>query len=253
MILLLDVGNNRIKWGVLQDGKLAQTGARTHNPGDLQTLVSKEWGEIPRPSRVMVSNVMGEEFAKEFDKLLKTTWGINAEYVVSARSVFGVTNAYHEPAQLGVDRWAALIAARHDYTGSLCIIDCGTALTLDLLAADGQHLGGLIIPGFSMMQSALQERTAGIKISSEPDSTPDDTKTVLPVNTRDAVYAGVLYASIAVIDRVIDDLSQSLGIEITGIITGGDAPLISPLLKKKYVHEPNLVLKGLAIIAGQGS
>ena len=252
MILLLDVGNSRIKWAALQDGKLIRTGSGPHNKYNPRALVGNDWHDLPRPHRVIVSNVAGRAFPGEFDELIKGTWQIRAEYITPAHNAFGVINAYRDPGRLGADRWAALIAARHEFTGALYVVDCGTALTLDMLAANGQHLGGLIIPGFSMMQSALLERTAGI--SSDPGSSHDNDGAILPNDTREAVHGGGLYAAVAVIDRVIDDVSHALGIEnITGVITGGDALLLRPLLKRKYIHEPHLVLKGLAVIAGSDS
>lgn len=252
MILLLDVGNSRIKWGIIQDGGLVRTGAVPREGADLGSLVSNEWHDIPQPDRIIVSNVVGKAFSSEFDELVKTAWKTKAVYVMPERNAFGVINAYHEPDRLGVDRWAALIAAHHEFMGALYVVDCGTALTLDLLADNGQHLGGLIIPGYSMMQSALEERTAGIGGYEGPP--PDNGRTVLPNDTPGAVDGGGLYASIAVIDRVIEDVAFAWGDEkITGIITGGDASLIQPLLKRKYAYEPHLVLKGLAVIAGSDS
>lgn len=248
MILLLDVGNSRVKWGTLEDGALTHRGVTAHVKDNLRSLVGNDLGEIPRPKRIVVANVAGKKFSDGFDQATEAAWGINAEYVVAARSAFGVTNAYHEPERLGADRWVAMIAARHAHKGALCVVDCGTALTLDVLAADGRHLGGLIIPGLAMMHSSLLEQTTGIGINME--SLPGDTSAILPADTHDAVHTGALYASIAVIDRVMEDMMDVLGMEITGVISGGAAPQMLPLLKKKFIHEPDLVLKGLVVIAG---
>ncbi|HEY4732208.1 MAG TPA: type III pantothenate kinase [Gammaproteobacteria bacterium] len=248
MLLLLDVGNSRIKWAVHQDGKLGQTGAFSHKGKGLRGLASDAWNDIQKPDRVIVSNVIGRNFSGEFDEFVNTLWGVQAEYVKSSGTAFGVSNAYPEPGRLGADRWTALIAARHQFNGDVCIIDCGTALTIDLLAANGQHLGGLIIPGLSMMRAMLMERTAGINM--DQATSPGNPLAVLPSDTHEAVYAGTLYASIAVIDRVVADVSPVLGAGITRVITGGDAEFLSRLLKGKYHYEPDLVLKGLAIISG---
>ena len=248
MILLLDVGNSRVKWGTLEDGALTHRGVTAHDKDNLRSLVGNDLGENPAPDRIIVANVAGKKFSDAFDQSTEAAWGIKAEYVVPARSAFGVINAYHEPERLGVDRWAAMIAARHAYKGALCVVDCGTALTLDVLAANGQHLGGLIIPGLAMMQSSLLEQTTGISINME--SLPGDTSAVLPADTHDAVHTGALYASIATIDRVTEDMMDALGTEMTGVISGGAVPQLLPLLKKNFIHEPDLVLKGLAVIAG---
>lgn len=250
MLLLLDAGNSRIKWAVCEDGKLGRTGAFSHKGKNLHDLAGNEWGSIPGPERIVVSNVIGRIFSDEFDEFAKKTWGITAEYIKPSRAAFGVVNAYSEPGRLGVDRWAALIAARHQFKGDVCIIDCGTALTIDLLAASGQHLGGLIVPGLSMMRTALLERAAGIDKDQAP--LPGNSLAVLPSDTHEAVHVGTLYAAIAVIDRVIADVAPIVGAGIGRVITGGDAAHLCPLLRGKYQYEPDLVLKGLAIMSGSG-
>jgi len=251
VILLLDAGNSRIKWATLANGRLARGGAIAYDKDNLQSLVENTWGDIPVPDRILVANVLGEDFIGEFDRQVKMKWDITVEYARSSQTEFGVINAYPDPDRLGVDRWATLIAARHEYSGALCVVDCGTALTLDFLAADGQHQGGLIIPGFSMMQTALLEGTAGIGAKITP--TCDHGSSILPDDTAGAVHGGALYACIALIDRVADDMSLIMDDdEITSIITGGDAAVLIPLLRKSYIHEPDLVLKGLAVMAGSG-
>ena len=248
MILLLDVGNSRIKWATLEGGELTYQGATVHEQDNLRSFVNNDLSAVPRPLRVLVSNVTGKNFVDRFNREAETAWGIKAEFVVPAQSACGVINAYHEPERLGSDRWAALIGARHVHEGAVCVVDCGTALTIDLLAAGGEHLGGLIIPGLEMMRSALLDRTADITCNME--SLPGDIGAILPADTHGAVRAGALYAVIAVIDRVMTDLTDTAGTGITGVICGGAAPQLLPLLKMKFIHEPDLVIKGLAVIAG---
>jgi type III pantothenate kinase len=250
MILLLDAGNSRLKWATLVNGCLARGGAIAYDKDRLQLLMENTWRDIPDPDRILVANVLGDDFIDELEHLVKMKWGITVEYASSSHAAFGVINAYPDPDRLGVDRWATFIAARHEYSGALCIVDCGTALTLDFIAADGQHQGGLIIPGFSMMQTALLEGTAGI--GDKITSSRDHGRSILPDDTAGAVHGGALYACIALIDRVVDDVSLIMDNELISIITGGDAAVLIPLLRKSYIHEPDLVLKGLAVMAGSG-
>src|SRR5699024_7332781 len=166
-------------------------------------------------------------------------------------SGYGIRNAYSKPETLGIDRWLALIAVRQRYRnanrdGVICIIDCGTAITVDVLAANGQHLGGLIVPGLAMMPKLLADNTAGID---KTDNKSQWEHSLLASTTDTAVSAGAFYAAVAFIDRVSGDVAVETNGEVKRIITGGDAPRILPLLKDKYEHLPDLVLWGLAQVA----
>ncbi len=130
----------------------------------------------------------------------------------------------------------------------MCVIDCGTAITVDAVDADGQHQGGLIVPGLEMMRGALLKHTHGVIYDMEADSSVE--ADLLGRNTRGCVEGGTLYAVIAFIDRVVSDLRKELGGEMQCSITGGDAPRVLPLLRGEYRHEPHLVLQGLARLAG---
>ena len=159
-------------------------------------------------------------------------------------------NAYVEPQRLGSDRWAALIGAHAAVSGPLCVVDCGSAVTLDALDVKGQHLGGLIIPGLDMMRGALINNTSGIH--EQALARGEGEVSVLARDTQGAVTGGVLYTLIAVIDRVTADLAADLQSPLTRVITGGDAERLLPLLAGPYRHEPELVLQGLAIVAESG-
>jgi type III pantothenate kinase len=243
MILLLDVGNSSIKWGVLTDGTVVPKGSFRHHGGDLVTAMREHWLSLARPERVLVSNVGGPAVAECLETWTKSTWDVRCEFVIPPQAGWGVANAYVEPERLGADRWAALVAVRSQGLVPACIVDCGTAITIDALAATGEHLGGLIIPGVSMMRHALFENTRGIP------NEGDGAVALLARSTRDAVTGGTLYAAVAVIDRVTADIAAELREPITAIITGGDAQRVTPLLAANFRHEPALVLEGLAIMA----
>ena len=159
-----------------------------------------------------------------------------------------MTNAYTLAGDLGVDRWAAIVGAHHGYPDAVCVVDCGTAITIDLVAASGEHCGGLILPGADMLQKSLLDNTAGIK---SPDVLQP--AVLLAHGTRDAVNSGVLYLAAAAIDRIVTEMGVAAG-ETTGVvITGGDAERILPLLEVAAHHEPDLVLQGLAILSDGGT
>lgn len=249
MILLIDAGNSRIKWACLVGGHL-QAGepiAHRGGTGDLQAL-SLAWAPLPRPSRLLAVNVLGPDFAGLLAAWAEDAWGLPVEFVTAQRSGCGVINAYREAERLGADRWVALIGAHYLYDGAKCVIDCGTALTIDVMAADGAHLGGLIVPGLALMRQALIERSAGIRAGLE--TTEDAEVSLFARDTAGGVMGGTLYATVATIDRIAADVRTTLATEVCCVLTGGDAGTVLPLLSEQYNHEPELVLRGLAVIAG---
>jgi type III pantothenate kinase len=242
--LLVDAGNTRIRWAGVSGGAVRPGGCETHAGGDPQALLERAWSGLPTPRAVLVANVAGEEFGAHLRAWTTRHWGVSPQFVVPRRAAFGVVNAYRVPRRLGADRWAALVATRHRIPGPACVVDCGTAITMDVLSAKGEHLGGLIVPGIGLMRRVLVEHTAGV-----PDE-PDGEVSLLARDTRDAVTGGTLYAAVAVLDRVVGDVAEELGPGLVPVITGGDAARVLPLLRGRYRHEPDLVLEGLALIAG---
>lgn len=247
MDFIVDIGNSRIKWSFANNGKLE--GAPGEGDCSLEgfdVITKKYWEELTPPARVLLSNVGSSELLKQITTWIKSKWNINADILTSPDKGCSVINAYQEPSCLGTDRWASLVAARSSTNGAVCIVDCGTTITIDALASNGDHQGGLIIPGLSMMRQALTEKTAGIVM--DGNGIAGGTDSLLASDTMGAVQGGTLYAMIAVIDRVVADVSIELGAKVTRVITGGDALAVLPLLAKEHKHRPTLVLDGLAII-----
>lgn len=247
MILLLDAGNSRLKWATLRHGQFERGGSFEHGVSTLGELASAAWSELDPPETVLVANVAGESLRRALNSWIKRRWKLIAEYLQSTAEAFGIRNAYREPERLGIDRWLALLAARELYTGPLCVIDCGTALTLDVLARDDRHLGGLIIPGMRLMQEVLIGRAEGVR--QQIKEATHEQVTLLGTDTGSAVAGGTLYAEVAVIDRVLTDLRAELGQSLRCVLTGGDAQRLQPLLAYQTDHQPDLVLLGLARVA----
>ena len=151
---------------------------------------------------------------------------------------FGVKNAYPQPEKLGVDRWLNLLAAHRYYPGQSCIVDCGTAITLDVLAADGQHQGGLICPGLQLMKKALTANTAALAFSDQPQPLG------LADNTAAAIDSGSRYAALGMIETVLGRQAPPCQL----ILCGGDAPALSTQIAYPHVVDSDLIFKGLAII-----
>ncbi|MBK8162014.1 MAG: type III pantothenate kinase [Gammaproteobacteria bacterium] len=251
MILLVDAGNTRIKWAVLENGVLHSGGAILRRGGaDGVDLLSTPWAALTPPRRLLIANVAGAEFAASFGAWTQRAWGLDAEFVSAQAKGFGVTNGYTEPQRLGVDRWLALVAARRFVKGPVCVVDCGTALTIDVMEKNGEHLGGLIVPGLVLMRRALFDKTADI--GPAMGNSPSRDIPQLAQDTRGGVMGGTLYAAASLIERVVRDADESVGGGMTCILTGGDAVTIRPLLSADFRFEPELVLQGLAIVAEAG-
>ncbi len=256
--LLLDIGNSRLKWARTAPrrrgsaGRLLGPGAAPRpEPEALAAFARRHWSRL-RPRRVLAANVAGPSFAAALQDWCTGTWGLQAELVTAPARGWGVVNAYAEPARLGPDRWAALVAARRRTQGACCVVDAGTALTFDVLDREGRHLGGLIVPGLELMRRALLQGTGELAARagpSGPDAPPAPaTDALLARDTSQAVQAGTLYAAVATVDRVLADLEAELG-GLARLLSGGDAPALLPLLSGRYDHAPHLVLEGLAIMA----
>lgn len=247
MMLLVDMGNSSLKWATLEEGALSPMVRCTWvDSTDVDAIAATQWSDIKAPERVLVSSVAGDERNSALAAWVKGVWQQEPVFVRAADEGFGVRNAYLEPQRLGVDRWAVLVAVRSKYQGALCVVDCGTAITIDVLSAEGQHLGGLIVPGLGLMRRALVEHTS-INLEGGDQA---GTIALLARDTRDAIMGGTLYTAIAAIDRIVMDVSEELGAVPTCVITGGDAEAVLPLLAAEYHYIPDLVLQGLACMTG---
>ena len=243
MILLADVGNSRIKWVCCKQGKFQARGRATHGEENWGELADRLWADLPRPARVLIVSVAGPEARAELAGWVRQIWAIEAEFAVSTAAAWGIRNAYPEPERMGADRWVAMIAARALLGPQTCyVIDCGTAVTIDALAADGRHLGGVIVPGMRLMREALYRETRQI---------PPETGTarLFGQSTCDCVWGGALYAVASAIDGIIDRMIVCHG-PGARLLTGGGAEAVLPCLRGGYRLEPDLIFTGLRVIAG---
>jgi type III pantothenate kinase len=235
MIVCLDSGNTRIKWGA-HDGQRwqAQGAVLQAESARLAELVAR-W---PQPARVVLANVAGEQAAARIAAAL-AAWGQPLAEVQAGKHCCGVTNLYDDPARLGVDRWCALIGARHLLGSAAIVVMAGTAATIDTLDADGNFLGGFILPGLRLMQAALAHGTAGLPLAAGHYAT-------WPRNTDDAIHSGAVEALRGTIERAFGRLPASVK---TCLVAGGDAEIIGAGLAVPWRLAHNLPLEGLKEIA----
>jgi type III pantothenate kinase len=243
MRLLLDLGNTRLKWSLMlqPDGWLAQ-GALEWQEGFELTLASALTG-LPLPEMIVAASVVDEGREAQVAQVVNRLFGSAPIWLRTPASACGVRNAYAEPHRLGVDRFLAMVAAYADGFAPCVVASAGTALTLDALAADGRHLGGLIAPGPLLMQRSLIDATARIR--------PERPGAVLELadNTADAVTSGCWQAAAALIERFATRMAPAFDGLPTLILGGGDAAELQPLLTLPVQMTRDGVLRGLAVWA----
>lgn len=239
MQLLLDAGNTRIKWGALDEGVLQATG-ELRGPEAFRSLAS----DLAGPEAIWVASVRDDAFNSALEDTLQQQWpGADVHWPVTTAQAHGVQCAYPEPATMGVDRWLALLGARQMTQDPVCVVDAGSAVTLDALDPLGRHLGGLILPGMAMARSMMHERTARVRTNDgfQPRWWTD--------NTSDAVNCGAYWAIVCLVERFRSQTEERLAAECELVLTGGDAAAIMESLARPASHDPHLVLKGLALMA----
>ena len=243
--LLMDVGNSRIKWGVLEQGEIRRTGhiaqGRIRERG-LQALTTR----IPRGvDQVFVSNVAGNTFGTRLSGVIGMHCNCQVRFAHAERSGWGVTNGYRQPRRMGVDRWVALVGAWDEFRSASLVVDAGTAVTLDAIDQNGTHLGGQIIAGVEMMMRALSTSTSEIPAVRPASGKGGAGLDMFAASTADAVREGARNAIAGAVDRAFRGL-QSGACDPVLVLTGGDASRILGALGGTPVHRPHLVLQGLA-------
>jgi len=239
MILAIDAGNSRVKWG-WHDGErwtslatvsLIEFAAANHDVNPFAATHAD-------PSDIIISNVAGEG---AHQLLVNWTRVFDAEphWLHGESERCGVRSRYDRPEQLGPDRWAALVAARALHNGPCLVVNSGTATTVDMLSGEGVFEGGLILPGVDLMRFVLHEHTG--RLPREPGHYSD-----APRNTLDAIESGCWNAQAGAVERV----ARRMGAGALCIVSGGAGHVLESRLQgiaSRYID--NLVLEGLARIA----
>ena len=247
MILVVDIGNSRIKWACLKGPSLEAVGDAVYSPSLVDALHVMCKTQSPEIARVMATNVAGRKFESALASVCADYWKISPEFVTPDKKAHGISCAYSDPSKLGADRWVALIVAHRLDEGVSAVIDAGTTVTLDVVDADGQHFGGLIMAGPDLVYSALHKETSGIgKIDLVPDASSGIQ--VLGRNTKMAVANGTMLSIASALDRALLAVSAEIQEEPTVYITGGNALILSNWLETRTRYRTNLVLEGLAFI-----
>ena len=242
--LAIDIGNTRLKWAQYA---APYPGAALLSQGavfleTIDNLAETDWAGLAPPGSMLGCVVAGEGVKRRVEEQLEI-WDVEPRWVVSSAQACGVRNGYDHPNRLGVDRWVALIGARHRVLAQgparpALVVMVGTAVTVDALDASGQFLGGLILPGFGLMLRALEMGTAGLKA-------PTGEVVGFPTNTSDALMSGGADAMAGAVERMHRKLLARTGQEPALIMTGGAAVKLAPITDLAFETVDSLIFEGL--------
>ncbi|WP_233843631.1 type III pantothenate kinase [Dyella sp. 2HG41-7] len=241
MKLLLDLGNTRLKWAMVDGDRWIAQGAVAWDV-DVSAALAQAWNALERPQRVLGASVVDTQRELHVERVALEVFALRAEWVRTPAEACGVRIAYADPQRLGVDRFLAMVAAHATGKAPCVLAGIGTALTLDALTADGQHLGGLIAPGPWLMQQSLLGATARVR-PEHPGAIRD-----IADNTADAVASGCWHAVAALIDRFATNIAKQHPNGTQRVLMdGGDAAALLPLLGVSAELAADSVLRGLLV------
>jgi type III pantothenate kinase len=248
-VLLIDIGNTRIKWARFDGKRLGRQRAAVHSGWGGEDYARRVIGSGRGLERILVVSVAGTRVDRSLTLAARRARAPVPEFVVSRRRAGGVTSGYVEPWRLGVDRFVAAIGAYHVAKGrAVCVVGVGTAMTIDLVDAKGRHRGGAIIPAPTLMVDALLKNTDGIRRRAQGGTGAGNS--LFGRSTRAGLVQGSRYAAAALIDRAVGEARALVrGRAPLLILTGGGAPSVKPLVRSACVSLPGLVLRGLAVLS----
>ncbi len=243
MNLLLDIGNSSINWAIEDQHVFDKANWFVYEPDNFVEKIQEHISPALRLTRVLVANVAGEEILNRLYQVVDKVWqcdiwqaGVCAEYKQ-------LQNGYDDFTSMGVDRWLAMVAAWEKHNTNLCVIDCGTALTIDFIESSGKHRGGYILPGNHLLQRSLIGGTTQIKV----DVT--DSFSAKPANnTQAAIANGACLALVSSIEHAIIDFKQAVSSPVTCVLTGGYTQRLSQHISYPHECDPQLVLRGLSLL-----
>jgi type III pantothenate kinase len=248
--LAIDIGNTRLKWALYSAPKPGAL-PLAHGAVFVETideLSEKEWKHLSPPSSMLGCVVAGDAVRRRVEEQMEL-WDIAPRWVVPSAQEAGLSNGYEHPSRLGSDRWVALAGARSRVLAGgrprpALVVMVGTAVTVDALDAHGRFLGGLILPGFGLMQRALEMGTAGLRV-------PTGDLVDFPTNTSDALMSGGANAIAGAVERQARRLQALTGEEPALLMTGGAAARLATITDLPFETVDSLIFEGLLLMQAQ--
>lgn len=242
MKLLVDCGNTRCKFAREVDGTLSPVFAIANDAEDFVVRLVTWLGDLKAGSSCYLASVANADVTKKVEAAMVSS-GFTVTHVRTQAEAMGLRIAYPVPGQMGVDRFLALLAASRKKQ-SLLLVSVGSALTVDVLEANGHHHGGMITATESIIRPAMENRFSNFR-------NLWGSATGFSDNTGDALASGARYMVLGMIEKSWRDACKLLNEpDLALVITGGDAEALLPHLPDNTVYQPALVLEGLALWAG---
>ncbi|WP_440997077.1 type III pantothenate kinase [Arhodomonas sp. SL1] len=244
--MLFDCGNSRCKWAVADGIRILSRGVISGTGAEFTRHLRLAADDVPQPMEAAVVSVAGPDHVAAIETFCRQQWGLPLRQVVTPSRGGGIRVAYPEPHTLGTDRWAAMAGAATNGQLPAFVVDCGTAVTIDVVDASGDHEGGLIVPGLSAMRRSLSRGTHALP------PVADGPMPLLASNTPDAIRAGTLRGLAAMIDGLYREVVASRDSDLQPLLTGGDADTLVAYMATPFTVMPDLVLHGLAAFLEKG-
>ena len=239
MLLAIDVGNTNLTAGLFRGARLVARG-RILTHGSLQALFRSLKVRPKELEGVILSSVVPratDSLKRALKRLRLKPW------VLGENLRAPIKNRYRIPSQVGQDRLANAVAAFEIYGGPAIVVDFGTAVTLDLVSARCEYLGGLIVPGVGIALEALISRTALL-----PKITLVPPLEFLGRDTRQSMKSGIFHGYGALCDGVVAGLKSRYAPRAKVIATGGHSRLMARYCRSVQIVNPDLTLLGLMLI-----
>lgn len=249
MNLAVDVGNSHIVVGLFEGERLlaAERVATDRSATDFQTAVLLKdalaaHGAAPEDLRGGIISSVVPSLTPALAGAMELLAGIRP-LVVGPGLKTGLDVVTDVPAAVGADRIVDAVAARALNGAPVVTVDMGTANTVSVVDGAGRFLGGIIMPGLRLSMEALT-RTASLlpQVSLEPPAR------VIGRNTAESMKSGLILGAAATLDGILDRVERELGVPFPAVATGGLAPTVLPFCRRKLIHDPDLLLKGLVML-----
>lgn len=234
--LFVDIGNSALKaWQVQAGGTVIKHDAQRHNGRPVSRLLAL-MGEAVGVQEVVLASVLGADVVDELRQALAARQ-VRVRELRSVAATAGVRNGYRIPERLGIDRWLGVLAVAEPGAPA-CVVDCGTATTIDVVDAMGDHRGGYILPGLAMMVASLCQGTVAAQggdwVSGGIEPGQD---------TQEAISHGAILATVGAVERTCALFGGGGSLQV--VVTGGAGKLLLPHLRPGARYEPDLVLAGM--------
>lgn len=249
MLLVFDIGNSNIVLGTYEGKKLLRhwrISTDRQKTGDeygmlINNLFRFQGIRMSDVTAIIISSVV-PPLVVPLVKMCERYFRLRP-LIVGPGIKTGIKLKYENPREIGADRIVNSVGAYEQFGGPLIVVDIGTATTFDIVAENGDYLGGVIAPGIGISSEALFQRAAQL-----PRVALVTPRTIICRNTVNAMQAGVIFGFVGQIDEIVRRIKAEMKQDMRVIATGGMAKMISRESKTIDKVDNFLTLTGLRVL-----